>query len=54
MLCNACTGETEDYALEDCPEWVDSVCSAQLLINLYDYHGSLKNGYLNSVLGQKG
>ena len=54
VLCNACTGETEDYALEDCPEWVDSVCSAQLLINLYDYHGSLKNGYLNSILGQKG
>ncbi|MDD3796606.1 MAG: CvpA family protein [Lachnospiraceae bacterium] len=54
VLCNASTGETQDYALEDCPEWVDSVCSAQLMIQLYDYYGSLKNGYFNSILGQKG
>lgn len=54
VLCNASTGETEDYALEDCPEWVDSVCSASLLIRLYDYYGTLRNGYFNSILGQKG
>ncbi|MBQ6322617.1 MAG: CvpA family protein [Lachnospiraceae bacterium] len=53
VLCNACTGETQDYTLEECPEWVDSVCSAQLLIGLYNYHGTLKNGYLNSILGQR-
>ncbi len=54
VLCNASTGETWDYALEDCPEWVDSVCSANLLIKLYDYYGTLRNGYFNSILGQKG
>lgn len=54
VLCNACTGETQDYALKDCPEWVDSVCSAGLMIQLYDYYGTLKNGFLNSILGQKG
>lgn len=54
VLCNAITGETEDYAVEDCPTWVDHVFSAQMLIQLYDYYGSLKNGYLNSILGQKG
>lgn len=54
VLCNASTGETWDYALEDCPEWVDSVCSASLLIRLYDYYGTLRNGYFNSILGQKG
>lgn len=54
VLCNAITGETEDYAVEDCPTWVDHVFSADMLIQLYDYYGSLKNGYLNSILGQKG
>ncbi|MEE0418888.1 MAG: CvpA family protein [Lachnospiraceae bacterium] len=54
VLCNAITGETTDYAVEDCPTWVDHVYSADLLVQLYDYHGTLKNGYFNSILGQKG
>lgn len=53
VLCNAVTGEMTDYAVEDVPQWVDKVYSAELLIELYDYHGSLKHGYFNSVLGQK-
>lgn len=54
VLCNAVTGETTDYAVEDCPTWVDHVYSADLLVQLYNYHGTLKNGYFNSILGQKG
>lgn len=54
VLCNAQTGETQDYAIEDCPNWVDHVYSADLLIDLYDYYGTLNNGYFNSILGQKG
>lgn len=54
VLCNAQTGETEDYAVEDCPQWVDRAYPADLLIELYNYHGSLVNGYLNSIFGQKG
>ena len=54
VLCNAITGETEDYAIEDCPRWVDRAYPADLLIELYNYHGMLKNGFLNSILGQKG
>lgn len=54
VLCNAVTGETEDYAVEDCPTWVDHVYAADLLTQLYDYHGMLQNGFINSVLGQKG
>ena len=54
VLCNAVTGECEDYKVEDCPKWVDRVYPADLLIQLYDYHGTLKNGFLNSILGQKG
>ena len=53
VLCNALTGEWIDYAVEDVPQWVDKVYSADLLVNLYDYHGILQHGYWNSVLGQK-
>lgn len=54
VLCNAVTGETACYDIEDTPTWIDHVYSADLLIDLYDYHGVLKNGYLNSLLSQKG
>ncbi|MEG2667284.1 MAG: CvpA family protein [Lachnospiraceae bacterium] len=53
VLCNAITGETTDYDIADVPEWVDHAYSADLLVELYDYYGSLKHGYFNSVLGQK-
>lgn len=54
VLCNAITGETVCYDVEDCPQWVDSVYSAPLLIQLYDYYGLYMNGFFNSVLSQKG
>ena len=53
ILCNAITGETRDYAIEEVPEWIDRAYSADLLVELYDYYGTLKHGYFNSVLGQK-
>ena len=53
VLCNAITGETQDYAVEDAPQWIDRAYSADLLVQLYDYYGTLKHGFLNSVLGQK-
>ena len=53
VLCNAVTGETEDYAINEVPEWIDHAYSADLLVQLYDYYGTLKHGYFNSILGQK-
>lgn len=53
VLCNAITGETQDYAIEDAPQWIDRAYSADLLVRLYDYYGTLKHGFFNSVLGQK-
>ena len=53
VLCNAITGETVDYAIEDVPSWIDRAYSADLLIELFDYYGTLKHGYINSILGQK-
>lgn len=53
VICNAITGELQDYDVKDVPEWVDRVYSADMLVQLYDYYGSLKHGYINSVFGQK-
>lgn len=53
VLCNAVTGEMTDYSVDEVPTWVDKVYSSELLIDLYDYNGSLKHGFINSVLSQK-
>ena len=53
VLCNAITGETQTYDVKDVPQWVDRVYSADLLVQLFDYYGTLKHGFLNSVLSQK-
>lgn len=53
VICNAVTGEMETYAIDDVPQWVDCAYSADLLVELFDYYGTLKHGFLNSVLSQK-
>lgn len=53
VMVNAITGDLKDYAVEDVPTWVDRVYSAELLISLYDYYGTLKHGYWNTVFSQK-
>ena len=53
VICNAITGETTTYKTTDVPEWVDRVYSADLLVNLFEYYGTLKHGFFNSVLSQK-
>lgn len=53
VLCNAVTGECVDYAVEDVPQWIDKVYSAELLMDLYDYHGTLQHGFWNSILSQR-
>lgn len=53
VLCNAITGETKTYEVEDAPKWIDRVYSADLLVQLFDYYGTLKHGFFNSVLGQR-
>ena len=53
VLCNAITGETKTYHIENVPQWVDRAYSADLLVQLFDYYGTLKHGFFNSVLSQK-
>lgn len=54
VLVNACTGETEDYAVEDVPSWVDRAYPSDLLIQQYNWSGAYAKGWLNSWLGQQG
>src|SRR5699024_9434095 len=53
VICNAVNGEMKTYDIEDVPQWVDRVYSADLLVDLFDYYGTLKHGFWNSVLSQK-
>lgn len=52
VLVNAVTGESSYY--EQVPTWVDRVYMAELIIQQYDNHGTLVNGFLNSIFGEKG
>ena len=54
VVVNAISGECVDYEVEEVPTWIDKVYSAELLTRLYDYSGIYVNGYLNSVLSQRG
>ena len=53
VLCDACTGECQDLAVEDVPQWVDRAYPSSLLIQQYNWYGSLNNGWINSWLGQQ-
>ena len=53
VLVNACTGETQDYPIEECPQWVDRAYPSDLLITQYNWSGLYSGGWLNSWLGQK-
>ena len=37
VLCNAITGETKDYKIEDAPEWIDRAYSADMLLKYSGY-----------------
>ena len=51
VLVDAVTGESQYY--ETVPEWVDTLYTPALIMEQYDYHGMLVNGFLNSILGQR-
>lgn len=53
VLVNAITGEHTNYKVEDVPTWVDRVYSSELLISYYNYYGTLKHGYFNTLFSQK-
>lgn len=54
VMCDASTGETQDIAVQDVPQWVDRVFPAELLMQQYNWSGAYSNGWINSWLGQQG
>ncbi len=54
VLCDASSGECQDLAIDEVPQWVDRAYPAELLIQQYNWSGSLSSGWINSWLGQSG
>ncbi len=53
IVFNPCNGEHQLYSLEETPAWIDNVFTGALSAQKYDWYGMLKNGYWNSVIGNK-
>lgn len=53
VMVDATTGETQDLAIGDVPQWVDHAYPTDLLLEQYNWSGKYKDGWLNSVFGQK-
>lgn len=51
VLCNAITGQCQYY--DEVPSWVDNLYTPALIMEQYDYYGTLVHGFLNSLFGQK-
>ena len=53
VILNAITGESKKYELNEVPTWVDHVYSADLIIEQMDNWGDYKEGFINSIFGQR-
>lgn len=53
VIVNALNGDITNYKVDEVPSWVDRVYSADLLVSYYNYYGTLKHGFFNSILSQK-
>lgn len=54
IIFNPVDGKSTKYKVEDVPSWVDHVYSSELIIEQVNDWGRYKNGFINSVFGQKG
>ena len=54
IIVDPVTGEMNKYSLEEVPEWVDRVYDGDLLVEQYDWYGTLKNGFWNSLFSKVG
>ena len=53
IIFNPITGESKKYNHKEIPTWVDIALSASLIIEQVDNWGTYKNGFWNSIFGQK-
>ena len=53
VIVNACNGDSEYYDIQDVPQWVDRAYSADIIVEQINYWGKYKNGYINTIFGQR-
>jgi len=53
IIFNPITGESVKHDVKDVPTWVDHVYNADLIIEQVNNWGMYKNGFLNTLFGQK-
>ncbi|MDO4295937.1 MAG: CvpA family protein [bacterium] len=53
VLVNAVTGESEYFAKDEVPNWIDQLYTADLIIEQLDDNGKFQNGFINSIFGQR-
>ena len=53
IIFNPITGESKQYSKKEIPTWVDIAYSPELVIEQIDNWGMYKNGFWNSIFGQK-
>lgn len=54
IVCDPVTGDTAYYNIGAIPDWIDNVYSPDLVIQQYNWYGVYRNGFINSIIGQKG
>lgn len=54
IIMDPITGNSKKYNMKDVPTWVDVAYSADLIIEQLNNWGTYKNGFINSIFGQKG
>ena len=53
IMCDPVSGKCDYYGKDNIPSWVDNVYSGYLLTRKYNWFGTLSDGFINSVFGQK-
>lgn len=58
VLVDAISGECKEYSLEEIKtnaslQWIDRVFDSDLIVEQYNFYGKYRQGFWNSILGQK-
>lgn len=54
IICDPTSGDCDYYRINNIPSWVDNVYNGHLLEKKYNWYGLLSDGFINSIIGQKG
>ncbi len=52
LVTNAVNGETQEYVVEEAPEWIDHIHSVSYLLDRVGMHYKYRNGYMNAIFSK--